>query len=176
MSKTYNIRGRYLVNKEFQIHAIRLVLFQALITFIFVAGIFYLDRNNNLQVTSESIFIKVSIAMGLGFLFQAVLAFILSHRAAGPMHRLKNYLASIAEGSSPRQIRFRQHDQFKDVQDSYNEMVILLEKERKNDMRIIEQLEDAINNLKKMAKDEEISRMADYIERLNQDLKNFKTR
>ncbi len=118
---------------------------------------------------------KIVCVVVLACIFQCVLALILSSRAAGPMYRLRKYLLNVSQGVPPEPIQFREHDSFHNVQDAYNEMVKVLEKERLNDLRIIQQMEDGIASLKIAAKDEYTFQLADYIERLNNDLKNFKT-
>lgn len=46
-----------------------------------------------------------------------------AHRIAGPMHRLKNLLDSIATGDLTHEIQFRRRDEFQDVAQATDQMV-----------------------------------------------------
>lgn len=189
--KTLKIRKKLLINKEYQFQFIKIVLAQTLITSLLLVGVFYFFQRNQMEFFSHlsldqqrlelmekwtgSMFVKILGVVAVACLVQCCIALVVSHRSAGPMFRLKRYLNEISSGASPQPLQFRREDQFKDVQDAYNEMVTVLEKERQNDLRIIQQMEDGIAHLKKMAKDEHVFQLADYIDRLNNDLKNFKT-
>jgi methyl-accepting chemotaxis protein len=45
---------------------------------------------------------------------------ILSHRIGGPIHQLTSYLKALTAGMMPRAIRFRRHDFFHDLAESFN--------------------------------------------------------
>ena len=191
MSEAFRTRKKFVVDRDYQFHFIRFVLTNTLITSLILVGIFYFfqksqmeyvagltlgqEKINLIQTWTWSIIMKIISVVVLASVFQCVLALIFSNRASGPMYRLKNYLSQISRRSELQPIQFRRDDHFHGVQDAYNEMVGVLEKERQNDLRIIEQMEDGIANLKKLVRDEHLFQLAEYIERLNSDLKNFKT-
>ena len=191
MSETFRARRRLVVDREFQFHFIRFVLVQTLITSMILVGIFYFFQKSQMefvggltlghekvhliQTWTWSMIMKIIGVVVLASIFQCILGLIFSNRAAGPMYRLKSYLSQMSHSSELQRIHFRKDDHFHDVQDAYNEMVGVLEKERQNDLRIIDQMEDGIANLKKLIRDEHLFQMAEYLERLNRDLKDFKT-
>ncbi len=192
MDKTFKIRARFLVDKEYQYRFIRAVLFQTLVALLILVSAFYIFQREQMDMLTRlsmdeskllamqewtwGVFLRILGIVALVCGFQCLLVLIFSHRSAGPMYRLKNYLTEITKGALPRPIQFRRGDHFRDVQDAYNEMVTVLEKERINDLRIIQQMEEGLIHLKRLAKDEQVHQMVEYIERLNNDLKNFKTR
>ena len=66
--------------------------------------------------------------MGLVFLillfFNCVISILaglyLSHRVAGPLHRMKQHFLAAASGKVPTRLHFRKHDFFQEVADAYN--------------------------------------------------------
>lgn len=58
-----------------------------------------------------------------------ILAFIviyviyLSHRTAGPLHKLKQAMDQVGEGDFSSKLKFRKHDEIHDVAESFNRMV-----------------------------------------------------
>lgn len=67
----------------------------------------------------------------LGITF--ILTIFISHRIAGPLYKLKKAMEDVAKGNFDLRISFRQNDHFKDVQDTFNEMVqaVGLKKDKK---------------------------------------------
>src|SRR6185295_4449825 len=69
------------------------------------------------------------LASDLVFAFLAVLSIVivitfgieLSHRIAGPIHRLKNELFQVSQGKDLTEIKFREKDFFPDLADAYND-------------------------------------------------------
>ncbi len=64
----------------------------------------------------------------LGFTLLLSLAVIflgvfVSHRIAGPLHRLNRFMLDIAEGKAVPELRFRDHDEFMHMAESFNKCV-----------------------------------------------------
>jgi len=57
----------------------------------------------------------------LGITF--ILSIFLSHRIAGPLHKLRNAMSEVSGGNLDQRITFRKNDHFIEMQDSFNEMV-----------------------------------------------------
>ena len=51
----------------------------------------------------------------------------LSHRFAGPIYALRRAIREIADGKSPRKLKFRRHDFWHDLAQDYNAMLVQLE-------------------------------------------------
>jgi hypothetical protein len=50
----------------------------------------------------------------------------MSHRFAGPIFSLRRAIRGIAEGETPRKMKFRKHDFWQDLADDYNAMLTKL--------------------------------------------------
>jgi len=58
----------------------------------------------------------------------AILVIFVSHRIAGPLVRLKNYMRKVGEGDLSVELQFRKNDEIHDVADTFNIMVAGLRK------------------------------------------------
>ncbi len=58
----------------------------------------------------------------------AILVIFVSHRIAGPLERLKQYMIKVGEGNLDVELQFRKHDEIHDVADTFNVMVAGLKK------------------------------------------------
>ena len=56
------------------------------------------------------------LMMGIGILY--------SHHIAGPLHNLNNKMRRIAQGEDPSPLKFRQNDQFLELAESFNAMIV----------------------------------------------------
>lgn len=57
----------------------------------------------------------------VGILF--LVTIFVSHRIAGPLHKLKLFFRKVAQGDLRDDLRFRKSDHFKDVAEEYNHMI-----------------------------------------------------
>lgn len=144
--KSYK-RFRYVINKRFQLRFIAFMDFVALL----VIGIFYSAnlfffadlRQKALAkgISEQHIFFKYltlqeenlsRIFASTSFLVVGsltVLGIFYSHRIAGPLYRLTKHFESIASGSPPRHVAFRQGDFFQEIPTAYNKHLdVLLKK------------------------------------------------
>lgn len=65
------------------------------------------------------------IVLGLIFIFAVVFAFLglkLSHRIAGPLHRLETEMKNLSEGKKVEPLKFREGDFFKPLADTFNNL------------------------------------------------------
>ncbi len=65
------------------------------------------------------------------FILLTIIVIFISHRIAGPLHRLKQYMKKLGDGDFALRLRFRTYDEIHDVADSFNEMVENLKKLKK---------------------------------------------
>ncbi|MBM4079386.1 MAG: HAMP domain-containing protein [Planctomycetes bacterium] len=66
--------------------------------------------------------------LALNLIFVAALGIFVSHRIAGPLHKLKQHMAMIAQGDFSARIKFRKSDVLPDVADAFNAMAEALER------------------------------------------------
>lgn len=133
-----NRRKVYLINKRFQYAFIFFsssVAFLSLCIFYFAILYFFWSfeqRGIALGIPSEHIFFRFiseeRIAMNKIFIIAAltvvlittISALVLSHRVAGPLHRLKCHLKQSANDQSLRPVKFRRGDYFGEIEESFN--------------------------------------------------------
>lgn len=135
----------YLIYPEFQIKFILILVF----TNIFIAGLiilfsyYYFINSTTLYGVLEYIhsdssttfkeelgqylfILGILLIVFLGMISLAAL--VLSHRAAGPIYKFKKVFDAIAAGEKEYQVLLRPKDNFKDVADSFNNMIDKLTK------------------------------------------------
>jgi HAMP domain-containing protein len=65
----------------------------------------------------------LAIILPVVFVVLAIMVVFISHRIAGPLYRLKQYMEKIENGDYSVTLKFRQNDAIHDVADSFNRMV-----------------------------------------------------
>jgi nitrogen fixation/metabolism regulation signal transduction histidine kinase len=141
-------RSIIIINKKFQLKFAFFVC-----TWIFALSMIYpiiiynifefftkaLSQGQTAQLTPEKIKdlqTQMIIVLGVLQLIFLAITFIItifvSHRIAGPLYKLKKSMDEVAKGNRDIRITFRKNDHFKELQDSFNEMVqSLAEKDKK---------------------------------------------
>jgi methyl-accepting chemotaxis protein len=143
-----NRRKTYLINPRFQW---RFIGFMAAVSLLAIAVLFvsnvlffremeqtalsvgltpdnpYFDFLDEQKSTLYTLYFGVSVVafvlmMGLGILY--------SHRIVGPLHNLGNKMRRIADGEDPSEVYFRRNDQFRDLAESFNAMIVRLRDRR----------------------------------------------
>jgi methyl-accepting chemotaxis protein len=97
------------------------------------------SRNNLLFILFSAQLVFLSVVFFISIL--------ISHKIAGPIHKLKNYLQGIREGSPITTISFRQGDFFQDLSDEVSETMLQLQNERREDLEYLQEVSSYINNL-----------------------------
>ncbi len=65
----------------------------------------------------------LAIILPIVFVILAVTVLFISHRIAGPLHRLKMYMEKVENGDHSVRLKFRKNDAIHDVAESFNRMV-----------------------------------------------------
>jgi len=63
------------------------------------------------------------IILPVVFIVLAITCLFISHRIAGPLHRLKMYMEKVENGDHSVRLKFRKSDAIHDVADSFNRML-----------------------------------------------------
>lgn len=170
----YYKRSIFLVNKPFQIK------FSLIVTSIIIVStsiyplviydflnILTLQKtqipNNILAAQKEMIFYLVLIQLILS-LFIFILFIFISHKIAGPIHKLKMFLSSVREGSPVTTLSFRNDDYFFELAEEVNLFMETIIKNQNKDFEYIGEVSEYIDNLSNIVPDdkkpvlEEISR------------------
>jgi len=85
----------------------------------------YFDFLQEQKSALSTLYFAVS---GLVFVLMMGLGILYSHRIAGPLHNLNNKMRRIASGEDPSPLNFRQRDQFRELAESFNAMIVKLRK------------------------------------------------
>ena len=142
-----NRRRTYLINPRFQWRFIGFMATVSLlaISLLFVSNILFfrnmehealsvgLTRDNPyfdfLQEQKSALSLLYFTVSGLVFVVMMGLGILYSHRIAGPLYQLDRKMRRIASGEEPSPLQFRRRDQFVELAESFNAMLVKL-KER----------------------------------------------
>lgn len=76
-----------------------------------------------LEGQSQKMFLIFLLCSVLAVIIVAVLGLILSHKIAGPIHRLKSHMGSLTQGKSLPPLSFRKDDYFMELPQIMNEYI-----------------------------------------------------
>ena len=133
-----NSRKVWVIHPSFQLrvvlYGVSIAAFSLLLTFASIQFFFWRCQGVLLQqgvplnhpiyvfLTEQERFMGV-IYLGVAVLSLVVGVFaglVLSHRVAGPIHRMRTHLLEAAAGRAARPLKFRDADYFKELADAYN--------------------------------------------------------
>ncbi len=150
-------RSIFLINPKFQIRfslvVCSLVWISSLIYPFTIIELFNTFSRMNPQAaeglkvarTELLIFLGAYQLLYVGIVF--VLCIFLTHKIAGPMYKLTNYLRGITEGGNPGMITFRDGDHFPEVAQEVNNALDRLADTREDDYAYITEITSYVNNL-----------------------------
>lgn len=131
-------RKQYLINPEFQLRFVAIMIGVAILTVLalYVSNIIFVAKfvsiGKSLALTDDhpfwkfiaeqkavlnSVFLWTSAIIGTAIVVGGV---FLSHRIAGPIHRMQTHLEDIAKTGKIRELSFRQGDFFPEMAQSIN--------------------------------------------------------
>ncbi len=76
-----------------------------------------------------------------------ILCIFMTHKIAGPIYKLSNYLRNIAAGSAPTIITFRDGDHFQDLAMDVNAVFDVMAEQREEDYAYLTEVVSYLNNL-----------------------------
>ena len=135
-------RANFLINKKFQlkfafyvcswIFALSMV-YPIIIYNVFEYFLQLMQQSGDtahLSLTTEKIkAVENQVLMLLGVLqllflgITFMLSIFLSHRIAGPLHKLRRSMEEVSRGNLDLRITFRKNDHFTELQDTFNDMI-----------------------------------------------------
>ncbi len=124
-------RKRYIIEKEFQIKYIGILLFTNVLFALIVGWTVYsniwsvLVNEGNPYLISVMRYTDFLLLCRLILLMLAVglISVLISHKFAGPIYRLKMAFRDVGKGKLDSKIVLRKGDQLTDLVDSFNEMI-----------------------------------------------------
>jgi sensor histidine kinase YesM len=81
----------------------------------------------------------------LGLIF--IVSIFISHKIAGPIYKLQNYLRNIREGGDITHLFFRNGDHFTEVADEVNQVMEYLVQQRQDDFQYLDEVSSYMANL-----------------------------
>lgn len=162
------IRTHYLLDRSYQI---RHVLYVALIIFLCCCVLSYLvfigswayAVNKTLQsvnlypgeqltiVTKDFVFKSCLMILFLSLFLAGLWSLLFSHRVAGPAWRFKRTLSEIARGRYTRAVKLRKGDYLKDLADSFNTTLKVLEDKSSSQLELVHQMKKEMAELREIA-------------------------
>lgn len=131
-----NRRKKLIISAGLQFRYVGAVLFAMLFVSLLEGWIVYRSIWNELLTESRysdwSPFLisvmkraDLAIIIGVGFSFILItfLSVLMSHKIAGPVYRLKQYLVEMAKGDLSFEMRLRSGDELADLAEEFNKMV-----------------------------------------------------
>ncbi len=117
-----------------------LVVYLATFTSVFATHYFllssivdFMEEEGRAPGGEELIMVPIktlAIVVPIIFVVMTIIVIFISHRIAGPLQRLKQYMQKVGGGDLSVRLRFRTYDEIHDVACSFNEMVEGLKKLR----------------------------------------------
>ena len=150
-------RSIFLINPRFQIRfslvVCSLVWISSLIYPFIIIELFNSFSRMNPQAAQALndarsellVFLGAYQLLYMGIVF--VLCIFLTHKIAGPMYKLTNYLRKIAHGEPPSIITFRDGDNFAEVAEEVNNAFDRLADNRDDDYAYLTEITSYVNNL-----------------------------
>ncbi len=129
-------RRRYITHKKFQFTMMGMLLLLVLLAtlvstlvnhYFLLASIIDFTMEYGRGPTGMDLFVAslrpLIIILPIVFLILALIIIFISHRIAGPLHRLKMYMEKVENGDYSVKLNFRKNDAVHDIAESFNRMV-----------------------------------------------------
>lgn len=176
MSRELKKRKNYLIKKDFQLKYIILGILILVLTICLVQVNLYYQMakliSENPELTGISAIIKsTNVILTAWFILAMIIIVIggvfISHRVAGPIKHLEEGMAKVGQGELTTEIKVRKTDEFKEIEQSFNNMVAnfkeLVAKDKSLLKQIEQELKSIVEELKKEALSEEKTKKLEAI-------------
>lgn len=150
-------RSIFVINPKFQFKfsliVCSLILLSSLLYPVTIYEVFEAIFRQNpalgdkMSSSRSQLLVMLSIIQIVYLIIVFVICIFISHKIAGPMFKLSNYLKNIADGNSPQELYFRNGDNFTEIADLYNQAMERIKDDRKNDLQYLSDVKVYINNL-----------------------------
>jgi ABC-type multidrug transport system fused ATPase/permease subunit len=128
----------------------------------------------NLEEKKQTLFMFLALwQIGLTILVFVICIFF-SHKIAGPMYKLRQFLGRIREGQPFTKLFFRGGDYFTEVADDLNETFEKISDDYKNDFVYLSEVNAYINNLSMVVPSDKKAVLTKITERLDEIQTRFK--
>ena len=95
---------------------------------VLLTGIFFVTLQSastlvDPTASSFTYFLIIALLWAVVMICLALLGILLSHRIAGPVHRMRVHMQKVAEGGVIEELKLRKDDHFMDLADDYNKVL-----------------------------------------------------
>lgn len=99
--------------------------------------------------------IVILVLWQIGFIALAFISCIfMTHKVAGPMYKVQQYLATIRDGDFSGKLKFRNGDYFHEIAEDINETFETVQENYKNDFVYLSEVNAYLNNLSLVVPDD----------------------
>ena len=179
-------RSTFLVNRRFQLSFSLIVC-----SIIFISSLFYpiiiMDFFNELMKRFPEIQANMKLAQMDFIIFLGVIQFFfismvfimfifLTHKIAGPMHKLKTHLMNIRLGEPITPLSYRNGDHFHDVAEEVSLFLGTIVAKQESDFQYLDEVALYIDNLATIVPDDKKPILSEISRRLNEIKSRYKVR
>ena len=160
----YYKRRIYLINPKFQIKfSLFLCFLIALVSVIYPYTLYQIIESVINNYAGDATILKqkrnaLLIILGAWQLGFSALVFIISiffsHKIAGPLYKLKNYLIQIKEGQTVDKLFFRKGDYFQEIAEEFNHAMDKIQSNSKKDFEYLNEISAYLNNISLVVPDD----------------------
>lgn len=187
MTDNFHPRKQLVVKQDFQYRYAAMIL---LVVFLFTnlsiliayllflneAVVAWMRETFQLDQTWQIMVPILGVAQVLGFIITAGVATIVSHRIAGPLYRLERDLEELSSGDFSLTVRFRKGDEFQEIAEAMNAMVVHVRHSVKQAQTHCQDLKDAIAELPKKERERpDLAPLWKAVEQIDDQLSWFRT-
>ncbi len=112
------------------------------------------DLQANMQLAQQDLMIFLGIIQLIFISFVFIMFIFLTHKIAGPMHKLKNHLSNIRQGQPITPLTFRNGDHFHDVAEEVSLFLETLSFNQESDFQYLDEVAVYIDNLAPVVPDD----------------------
>ncbi len=109
---------------------------------------------DGLEKSKFQIIMLLAIIQVVFNLLVFVIFIFLTHKIAGPMHKLKMHLTHIREGGAITPLTFRDGDHFQDVAEEVSLFLETVALNQESDFQYVDEISNYINNLSSVVPDD----------------------
>ena len=112
------------------------------------------EANTNLKLAESNLLVFLGIIQLVFITMVFVMFIFVTHKIAGPMHKLKIHLSSIRQGAPIGPIVFRNGDHFHDVAEEVSLFLESVAQNQENDFEYLKEVEAFLQNLSPVVPDD----------------------
>lgn len=180
-SQVAHKRKVYLINPKFQIKFSILICFLMLLaTCVYpvliydLMGHFAIVAQKNSFDTHDlekqkTALVYTLIFWQLGFTALVfIISIFFSHKIAGPLYKLKQFLGNIRQGQNIGKLTFRQGDYFQDLAEEYNQAFSKIQENHRKDFVYLNEVSAYLNNLALIVPEDKKAVISEINQRLSE--------